>query len=262
MWTRAELKTSAKGVLRKYYGYGLLAYLIYGAIVGIPIAIIEMITMFNVETSMLRSTPLGLAQNNASAFSTYKTLYTSGVMPLMYLVILVLTIFLILPLVVGLYKCFLSFRENKVDLSESFHAFKNGNYLHVVGAMAWETLFRFLWTLLFIIPGIIKMFAYSMVPFILADNPKIGYRRALKLSMAMTQGQKGKIFVLMLSFIWWFLLGFVACCGIGEFFLMPYITATFAELYIKLRQNALENGFCTPEELNLKAVPAAPLPAM
>jgi uncharacterized membrane protein len=92
-----------------------------------------------------------------------------------------------------------------------------------------------------------------MTPFILADNPKIGYKRALKLSMAMTEGQKGAIFVLWLSFIGWFLLGIIVCCGIGDFFLIPYIISTFSELYVKLRANAINNGICTLEELNLNA---------
>jgi uncharacterized membrane protein len=68
--------------------------------------------------------------------------------------------------------------------------------------------------------------------------------------MAMTDGQKGAIFVLGLSFIGWALLG-ALCCLIGDFFLTPYIYSTFTELYIKLRSNALEKGLCTPSELNL-----------
>lgn len=155
---------------------------------------------------------------------------------------------IILPLSVGIYKCFLNFSSDKMHLSDVFYAFKNRNYLHIIGSMAWMGLFQFLWSLLLIIPGVVKALAYCMTPYILADNPKIGCRRALKLSIAMTKGQKGKIFVLYLSFIGWYLLGLIPC-GIGVFFLMPYFTATFTELYIKLRQNAFANGLCTPEEL-------------
>lgn len=67
--------------------------------------------------------------------------------------------------------------------------------------MAWMYLFTALWSLLLIVPRIIKAISYIMMPFILADNPQIGYDRALKLSMAMTKGHKGAIFVLALSFI-------------------------------------------------------------
>lgn len=57
--------------------------------------------------------------------------------------------------------------------------------------------------------------------------------------------------MLYLSFIGWALLGLIVCCGVGEFFLMPYIYATNTELYVKLRIIALNNRVCTPEELNL-----------
>mgnify|MGYP006295230481 CR=1 FL=1 len=86
-----------------------------------------------------------------------------------------------------------------------------------------------------IIPGIIKSYAYRMVPYILAENPKIGHRRALDLSNKMTRGEKWKIFVLDLSFIGWFILG-ALFFGIGVFFVQPYYDATNSELYIKLKK--------------------------
>ncbi len=102
----------------------------------------------------------------------------------------------------------------------------------------------------------IKTVAYSMTPWILADNPQIGYRRALRLSIDMTQGEKGKIFVLDLSFIGWALLA-ILTVGIGLLFLAPYISATYAELYAVLRRNAVDKGLCTMDELGFVAVKAA-----
>jgi uncharacterized membrane protein len=102
--------------------------------------------------------------------------------------------------------------------------------------------------LLLIIPGIVKSYAYSMVPYILADNPNIGYSRAVELSNQMTEGHKFDIFVLELSFIGWYLLGMLLIF-VGMLFVRPYEDATKAELYIVLRQNALDNGNCTADEL-------------
>lgn len=96
----------------------------------------------------------------------------------------------------------------------------------------------------------IKSIAYSMTPFILTDNPSIGYQRALKLSIAMTRGHKWQIFVLGLSFIGWMLLA-ILTLFIGFIFLMPYIYATYTELYVKLRNNAINNGITSPSELNV-----------
>jgi uncharacterized membrane protein len=74
------------------------------------------------------------------------------------------------------------------------------------------------------------------------------YKRALELSTRMTDGEKFSIFVLDLSFIGWYLLGMLAFL-VGVLFVMPYQNATEAELYIILRENAIQNGWCKPEEL-------------
>ena len=107
--------------------------------------------------------------------------------------------------------------------------------------------------IIFSIPAIIKQYSYRMTPWILADNPKIGYKRALKLSMQMTHGHKMAIFVLDLSFIGWFILGTLAC-GIGVLFVMPYYQAVQAELFARIRQGSVENGLSTMEELGYQAV--------
>ena len=100
--------------------------------------------------------------------------------------------------------------------------------------MLLKDVYIFLWTLLLIIPGIIKMYSYKFVPFILADNPKIGCARAIELSGNMTNGEKWNIFVLDLSFLGWYMLGMMACC-IGVLFVKPYYYTTKTELYFELR---------------------------
>jgi uncharacterized membrane protein len=89
-----------------------------------------------------------------------------------------------------------------------------------------------------------------MVPYILADNPNIGVKKAIALSNEMTMGHKYDIFVLDLSFIGWYLLGAIAF-GIGIIFVFPYENATKAELYLVLRESALESNLCSYEDLLL-----------
>jgi uncharacterized membrane protein len=95
-------------------------------------------------------------------------------------------------------------------------------------------IFTFLWSLLFIIPGIIKYYAYSMTPFIIADEPDIDFMAAIKKSQELMRGHKFRLFKLQLSFIGWFLLGALAF-GIGLFFVYPYYQLAHANFYLDIR---------------------------
>lgn len=91
-------------------------------------------------------------------------------------------------------------------------------------------LFTFLWSLLFIIPGIIKGLSYSMSLYILAENKGKSARECINESKAMTDGHKMELFVLGLSFIGWALL----CCitfGIAYIWVGPYTQATYTNAY-------------------------------
>ena len=92
-----------------------------------------------------------------------------------------------------------------------------------------------LWLLLLVVPGIIKAYEYSMIPYLLAENPNLSASEAFSLSKQMTTGQKMDLFVLDLSFLGWIILGAI-CCGIGLLFVQPYPEATKAEVYLILKQ--------------------------
>lgn len=95
------------------------------------------------------------------------------------------------------------------------------------------TLYIFLWSLLFIIPGIIKKYAYAMSFYIAYDNPELSASEVLKESERMMKGNKGKLFILRLSFIGWILLSILTFC-VGFVFLIPYIKAAEANFYEEL----------------------------
>lgn len=90
--------------------------------------------------------------------------------------------------------------------------------------------YKSLWALLFIIPGIIKGYAYAMTPFILNDNPDLRANEAIELSMAMMNGHKWDLFCLKLSFIGWVLLC-IFTFGIGYLWLIPYRYTSYAVFY-------------------------------
>ena len=87
-----------------------------------------------------------------------------------------------------------------------------------------------------------------MIPYLLAENPKMPYQRAFDLSRMMTKGHKMDMFLLDLSFIGWYLLG-VLTCGLGIPFVIPYHQAALAEQYTALRSRALAMGITNGYEL-------------
>ena len=95
-------------------------------------------------------------------------------------------------------------------------------------------LFTFLWSLLFVIPGIIKTISYSMSMYVLAENKGKPARECIKESMAMTKGHKWELFVLELSFIGWNLLC-VVTFGIALIWVLPYMQVTYANAYNLLK---------------------------
>jgi uncharacterized membrane protein len=97
-----------------------------------------------------------------------------------------------------------------------------------------QFLYIFLWTLLLIIPGIIASLRYSLSYYIMVDNPDMKASEAINRSKTMMQGQKWKYFLLLLSFIGWFLLC-IPTLGIGLLWLMPYVYTTQASFYEDLR---------------------------
>ena len=95
-------------------------------------------------------------------------------------------------------------------------------------------LFTFLWSLLFVIPGIVKTYAYSMSMYILAENKGKPALECINESKAMTNGHKMDLFVLNLSFIGWAMLVGLTF-GIAGIWVLPYMNATMANAYQSLK---------------------------
>ena len=240
MWSRKELKDRAKRVLRKIY-WNAFGISIVIALVG-------------------GNNGWGGGNSNSghSRDYFYSNIHNSNfinwrLIPfalISFIVIIALRIFIGYCLEVGGRKYFVQSAQYKNNKKCFGFGFDGQNYSGIVQTMLLTKVFIFLWTLLLIIPGIIKYYAYKMVPYILADNPNIGVLKAISLSNEMTRGHKFDMFVLDLSFIGWYLLGTIAL-GIGVFFVMPYENATNAELYLVLRNDAINNNLCNHEDLLL-----------
>ncbi len=95
-------------------------------------------------------------------------------------------------------------------------------------------LYTFLWSLLFIIPGIVKSYSYAMTSYILLDRPELSATDAIKESEKMMNGHKMDLFILDLSFIGWILLSCLTC-GILVLYVEPYMMATRSAFYLELK---------------------------
>ena len=134
---------------------------------------------------------------------------------------------------VGVSHYFLKNTETKPSFADAFNGFKV-KYLRNVGTMLLVDIKLALWSLLLVIPGIIKSYEYAIIPYILADDPEITSKDAFKKAREMMKGNKWRLFKLNLSFIGWYALC-VLTVGAGTFFLMPYINAANAEFYAELK---------------------------
>ena len=94
-------------------------------------------------------------------------------------------------------------------------------------------LYTALWTLLFIIPGIIASLRYAMAPFIMAENPGMTASQAINASKELMEGHKAELFFLELSFLGWMILN-IFTLGIGSFWLNPYMNAAYAAFYRRI----------------------------
>ena len=248
MWTRDLLKMNAKQVLRNNYWMALLVAFVASLLAGGSSNIGPTLT-FNYTTG--------------SDHYNYQYGYDRAVLPyfgavvaaafgfvLIAMVVGVLfSVFVSNPVTVGKCRYFMESRVGNAPFSSLFSAFGDPAYRNVVKVMFMKNLFIFLWSLLFVIPGIYKAYQYRMVDYLMAENPYMTYQRALELSRQMTDGEKFNIFILELSFFGWLFLGALAC-GIGVFFVNPYIEATFAELYAALRAKAFATGMTDASELS------------
>tara|TARA_Y100000589_G_scaffold240500_1_gene228028 strand:+ start:629 stop:1237 length:609 start_codon:yes stop_codon:yes gene_type:complete len=148
-------------------------------------------------------------------------------------------IFVAGPLTLGFTIYFLKFlKDEESNLNQLFEGFKN--YGSVLVTYLLYTIYILLWTLLFIIPGIIAQMKYSQVWFIMAEDHEISGNDALKKSKEMMDGFKMQYFLLALSFIGWILLAMLTC-GIGLLWVVPYIQTSYAKFYEALKEHHAQN---------------------
>ena len=130
-------------------------------------------------------------------------------------------------------------RGENAEIGDVFKGF--GNFAGAFVLIFLKGLFVFLWSLLLVIPGIMKSYSYAMAFYILADNPEMSSMEALKQSQTMMKGHRMELFVLQFSFFGWFLLGTITL-GLANFYSIPYMQAAIAVFYENLAGNSRDYG--------------------
>lgn len=236
MWERRELKERAKQGLRQYYGMGLLVVIVTGLLGGA-------VSGGGVNFTVSRRYTTSIDKNEFfSRIPFYSELVFFFIILLLFIAAASILFSIFLSNVVEVGKCryfsISTMNGEDAGFGELFGSFRHGRYLNTVKVQFQRKLYEFLWTLLLIIPGIIKQYEYYMVPYLIAEYPDMESREVFRLSRRMMDGNKLDTFILELSFMGWRLLGALAC-GIGIIFVCPYEEATYAELYLKLREERL-----------------------
>lgn len=136
-----------------------------------------------------------------------------------------------LPISFALTVAFLRLKRGaQIGVNDLFSYFN----MRVFLTMLLKFIYVVLWSLLLIVPGIIKSYSYAMTEFLMLDNPELQNNAAIEKSMEMMKGNKMRLFLLDLSFIGWILLC-ILTLGIGVILLEPYIETAHAAFYENLK---------------------------
>lgn len=250
LWTRGQLKDQAKACLRNFYWQAFLVCLIAAFLGAGTNSFFSFGARRDSRSGDMKVTVGGSPNVNFSYSDQGRVkvetpLYSTSrqfQVGLGFLVFLIAMIVLCVSLVFGVLvsnviqvgKCRYFQKKTagicETGVGELFSGFSE-SYGNLVWVMFQQSLYIFLWSLLLVVPGIIKSYEYYMVPYLMAENPRLSWSEARDLSRRMMDGNKFNVFVLsQLSFIGWEILG-ALMCGLGYVFLAPYKEAVYAELY-------------------------------
>lgn len=226
MWTRQELKEKGKAAFKANYWPNVLV----AFILGLLTAGMTATTTLNNGGDPAQDT--GNAVSNIN-LTPGQAAAIGGLLVVFIIIAVLLDIFVWNPLKIG---CFAFFKENVKHGDTPVGMVMSGftNYGRNFLTMLLTAIYLALWTMLFIIPGIIKWYSYRMVPFIVRDHPELSPNEVITMSRAMMDGQKMYTFLLDLSFIGWFLLSALTLGLVGVFWTNPYYQNTNAALYLRL----------------------------
>lgn len=268
-WSRRELKERSKSVLHTHYWRMIFMTFLLSLLIGSNSLVMgtvqpvlkeissdagtnifqrnEKSTGLTAETEQdLEDVRDELMEAKKSCGIPYLGMVTMAIIVLSFILVgsgIAINIFIANPIYVGISRFYIRSFDIKPKLREMFYPFEE-NYRNVVSIMFLKDLYTILWSLLFIIPGIIKSYEYYMVPYLLAENPDMRAKEAFAISRQMMQGHKWRTFVMEWSFLGWQILSAMTFGILGIFFVDSYMYLTCTALYRKLR-----GSDCIPQNI-------------
>lgn len=218
--TRKQLKQDAKNTLKGNWGKGILLF-IFAIIYG------YLVNSFNISMNF----------NN--------WFYGNGIHGSFWLIDIILSLAFVIMMTSADFRALDWIRNPELQfqpVQSNFTRFKNPDWYKILGMYIIVSVLTWLWSLLLLIPGIIKSFSYSQTYFIYKDLSDKGQSNGYSLTDFVTRsrqlmdGHKADYFVLQLSFLGWFILGFITA-GIGFIWILPYYHLTMANFYRDLAEN-------------------------
>lgn len=259
MWTRAQLKAKGKMTFKRNYWKVVLV-----ALIAILISGSGGSSAGSVASSMTPENKYeynynidGTNNNYDDEFYIDADEFAGTVEPIaiavfvftmlvifliVFAIICVLSVFVFNPLDIGLKRFFFKNLNTNASVKEIGYGFDH-SYKNIVRVLFFRDLYEFLWSLLLIIPGIVKAYEYRMIPYLLTEYPDMPKEQAFETSKRMMDGQKWNTFVLDLSFIGWHILSAITLGIVGVFYSSPYQHMTNAALYEALKYGGQQPQF-------------------
>lgn len=260
MWTRAQLKQKAKYCFKLNYWKVVLVSIII-SLVGGGISFANGAGSGYKTNTKQTSQVIYEVDNNDDLDEYYESLDESGIdidearemtekvqagAAVAAVIVFFFTFLIVFTVIMAVTILLDAFLLNHFEVGSKRFFFKNlsapartrevmftfdHNYKNVTKVMFLRDLYTALWTLLFIIPGIVKGYEYKMIPYLLAENPDMSQQEAFGRSKQMMDGNKWKAFVLDLSFLGWSILSALTLGILGIFYVNPYYNMTQAAFY-------------------------------
>lgn len=258
MWERKQLKERAKITFKRFYWKAVLvsfiAFMLTGGMSQVASSASDLQDTYNSsysenyteEYSELEDVGTGVVED---LFANGLVLFFVNAFIVVLILSLVIKLFIAYPVTIGKNKYFMGIREEEKPVKTILSAYKSGKLKSSVFTMFTMDIFIYLWSLLLLIPGMVKSYEYRMIPYILSENPNISRKRAFEISKNMMYGNKCGALLLDISFIGWYLLSIFTLGLLDIFYVNPYVESTNAELYAFLREEALEKGYAQESEL-------------
>ena len=235
-WSRQRLKEMAKVALHGSYWKSVFASLIVTLVLGVSLGS-RSIIHYRFEAGSSPQAVLANGMKLPAIFLLVAFIFAAAGVA----VFIALSILVFWPAEVGCRAYFDEALYAPADLRVIGKGF-GPEYMNVMKIQLKRYIYTFLWSLLLIVPGIMKFYEYSMIPYLLAENPGMDEKECFRTSKAMMNGEKWEAFLLDLSFIGWMLLGTVTAGLVWYFYAGPYYELTWAGLFGALKVKMSNGG--------------------